>query len=186
MIKSANSSKQVLVIVGNGMVSHGLCSRLAKVKANEKYDIIVFGDEPRPAYDRVRLTSYFEGSTEKDLELADELWYRNHEITLNLSERIKTINRAKQTVVSETGRELAYDKLVLITGSKPFVPPIEGINHPGVFVYRTIEDLEAIKEYSQSTKSAAVLGGGLLGLEAAKALYDLELQTHIKCFALLS
>jgi nitrite reductase (NADH) large subunit len=182
MIAEANATSRAranLVVVGNGMAGFALCQKLVQSRASRRYRILVFGEESRPAYDRVRLTQFFSGSTPEQLLLAPRSWYEQHQIELRTGDPVIAIDRALRRVRSKRGHEAPYDWLVLATGSRPFVPPIAGTDLPGVFVYRTIEDLQAIEDYSRNVQSAAVLGGGLLGLEAAKALYDLDLTTHI-------
>ena len=154
--------KSTIIVVGNGMVGYKLCEYLVDGRAPGERRIICFGEEPRPAYDRVALTSYFSGATESDLQLADAAWYRKNGIELRTGERVAEIDRAAKTVTTSTGQTVAYDSLVLATGSAPFVPPVDGVDLPGVFVYRTIEDLDAIKAYAANSSTAAVVGGGLL------------------------
>ena len=177
------NAKQELIILGNGMVSYKFCEYIASRKGQKHFNITVFGEEPRPAYDRVNLTQFFSGQTAEDLTLAGKEWYEDHGIQLHLSDRAVEIDRKLCVVKSESGLEVPYDKLVLATGSYPFVPPVDGIDKRGVFVYRTIEDLEAIKAYAKTTKNAAVIGGGLLGLEAARALIDLGVETSVVEFS---
>lgn len=180
---AATGAKPTIVIVGNGMVSHSLCSKLVAGDSsdsdNRQFKIIVIGEENRPAYDRVHLTRYFENHSADDLLLASKDWYRSNDIDLRLGQRVVEIAPSAKTVTTSTGDMVRYDQLVLATGSHPFVPNIQGVNEEGVFVYRSIEDIAAIDQYSQKSESAAVLGGGLLGLEAAKALMDLNVKTHI-------
>lgn len=161
------------------MVGHRFCESLVSNDTTSQFEVVVFGDEPRPAYDRVQLTKYFSGSTAEDLELTGRGWYAENGIELRTGERVTRICTDEKTVETEQGARLSYDHLVLATGSYPFVPPVPGIDKAGVFVYRTIEDLDAIIEYGKTARSAAVLGGGLLGLEAAKAVKELGLDTHI-------
>ncbi len=168
-----------LVIVGNGMVAHRLCERLTELDRAARWNVVVFAEEPRPAYDRVHLSALFDGRTADDLQLASVVWYAERNITLHLGDRVVELDRAARTVVSARGRSVTYDALVLATGSAPFVPVLPGTTLPGVFVYRTIEDLDAIRAWSARAGSAAVIGGGLLGLEAAKAVHDLGLVTHV-------
>lgn len=170
-----------VIVVGNGMVGYKFCEKLRSRSQN--VEIIVYGEEPRPAYDRVHLSSYFSGSTAEDLLMAPASWYDENTITLHTSELVTGINREKKTIQTHTGRTDHYDYLVLATGSSAFVPAIEGVERDGVFVYRTIEDLNQITEYAKKVKRGAVMGGGLLGLEAAKALLDLGLETHVVEFA---
>lgn len=170
-----------LVVIGNGMVGQRLLERLAA--GHHGFSITVLAEEPRPAYDRVGLTSFFSARSPGDLSLVPEGFFEANGITLHLSERAVSIDREARTVMSSTGRVIGYDRLVLATGSIPFVPPIPGRERPQCFVYRTIEDLLAIREAARHARSGAVIGGGLLGLEAAKALLDLGLETHVVEFA---
>jgi nitrite reductase (NADH) large subunit len=170
-----------IVVVGNGMVGYKFCEKLRNRSKN--CEIIVYGEEPRPAYDRVHLSSYFSGSTAEDLLMAPLSWYEDNAITLHTGELVTEIHRYEKTIRTHTGRVDHYDYLVLATGSSAFVPTIEGVERHGVFVYRTIEDLVQITEYAKKVKRGAVMGGGLLGLEAAKALVDLGLETHVVEFA---
>ncbi|MEM6472123.1 MAG: FAD-dependent oxidoreductase [Planctomycetota bacterium] len=170
-----------LVIVGGGMSGYGLCDRLVRLGVADDYRITIIGDEPVPAYDRVNLSSYFSGRTLDDLVLASRHWYQNNGIDLQTGRRVCEIDRSAMFVVDDHGDRYAYDHLVLATGSHAFVPPIEGSDSEGVFVYRTIDDLRAIREHCRSTKASrgAVIGGGLLGLEAAQVLMDLGLAVDV-------
>jgi nitrite reductase (NADH) large subunit len=161
-----------IVIIGNGMVSYKFCEKLTGKKADQ-IEVVVFGEEIRPAYDRVHLSEFFSGKSSSDLILADEKWYADNHIKLHLGDPVQHIDRAAKTVHSFHGIIETYDYLVLATGSAAFVPPIPGVDKEGVFIYRTIEDLEMMKDYSKKAKKGAVIGGGLLGLEAAKAMLDL-------------
>src|SRR5450631_78191 len=171
-----------LVVIGNGMVGQRLLE-LLQTKKSTALDITVLCEEPRPAYDRVQLTSYFSGKSAEDLSLVPPGFFDQPGIRLMLSERAVSINRALRQIETSGGEQLEYDYLVLATGSYPFVPPIAGGKRAGCFVYRTIEDLNAIRDASLSAKRGVVIGGGLLGLEAAKALKDLGLETHVVEFA---
>jgi nitrite reductase (NADH) large subunit len=179
-----NSDVQKLVVIGNGMVGHRLLEALAEAQAsNVQYEITVLCEEPRPAYDRVQLSGFFSGKTAADLSLVKEGFFEQHDITLRLNDKAASIDRSNKVVRSSQGREIAYDKLVIATGSYPFVPPLPGSDRFHCFVYRTIEDLEAIKAAGATSKIGVVIGGGLLGLEAAKALKDLGVETHVVEFA---
>jgi len=178
----SNATKTV-VVIGNGMVGHRFCERLVEFDTDRTYSIVTFCEEPRAAYDRVNLSKYFEHRKAEKLALAEPTWYADKGITLFLGDRATEIDRAKKVVRSAQGREIPYDVIVLATGSVPFVPTVPGVEKKGVFVYRTIEDLEQIIGYGAGIKKAAVIGGGLLGLEAAKATYDLGLETHVVEFA---
>ncbi|TWT58096.1 Nitrite reductase [NAD(P)H] [Thalassoglobus neptunius] len=175
--------KQTIVVVGNGMVGLRFCEKLIEFDVDRNYHIETFCEEPRAAYDRVGLTSFFAHRDAEKLMLARMDWYRDNGVELHVGDRACEIDRKKQIVRSDRGAEISYSKVVLATGSYPFVPPVPGIDKRGVFVYRTIEDLERIIEYAKQSKSCAVIGGGLLGLEAAKAAYDLGLETHVVEFA---
>ncbi|MEO8495406.1 MAG: FAD-dependent oxidoreductase, partial [Planctomycetota bacterium] len=170
---------ETIVVVGNGMVGHRFCEKLVEFDTTKQYRVVTFCEEPRAAYDRVGLTSFFAHRDAEKLMLANLEWYRRNGIELHIGDRAHTIDRKKQRVLSDKGHEIHYDHVVFATGSYPFVPPIEGIKLRGVFVYRTIEDLRRIIAYGQHVKRAAVIGGGLLGLEAAKAAHDLDLETHV-------
>jgi nitrite reductase (NADH) large subunit len=175
--------QKTVIVIGNGMVGHRFCERLAEFDAGRAWNVVTFCEEPRPAYDRVNLTKYFEHRKADRLALSAPEWYEQNGITLFVGDRATEIDRARRVVRSAAGREVPYDAVVLATGSAPFVPPVPGIDKKGVFVYRTIEDLNAIIEYGGRITKAAVIGGGLLGLEAAKAAYDLGLETHVVEFA---
>jgi nitrite reductase (NADH) large subunit len=171
-----------LVVVGNGMVGQRLLERLT-ASGPSPFDITVVCEEPRPAYDRVQLTSFFSGKSAQDLSLVRPGFFENAGIALHVSDQVMRIDRERCQVHTSCGAVHDYDHLVLATGSYPFVPPIPGRDRPGCFAYRTIEDLEAIRLASVSAKVGVVIGGGLLGLEAAKALKDLGLDTHVVEFA---
>ncbi|APR78435.1 Nitrite reductase [NAD(P)H] large subunit protein [Minicystis rosea] len=172
--------RQTLVVIGNGMTSHALCRRLAECGVTRgELEVVVFGEEPRPAYDRVHLTDLLGGKTEADLSLAPRSWYEDRAITLHLGDPVVEIDRDECLVRSASGATVLFDRLVFATGSRPFIPPIPGVDLPGVFVYRTVTDLHAILAHASSAKRAAVIGGGLLGLEAARAVHALGLEVHI-------
>jgi nitrite reductase (NADH) large subunit len=172
-----------IVVVGHGMVGQRFLEALAERGATGRTRVVVLCEEPRPAYDRVHLTSYFEGKTPDELSLVPDGFMGQHEIELYVDDPAESVDRAARTVTARSGRTFAYDTLVLATGSYPFVPPVPGKDTPGCFVYRTIEDLLAIEEYAKTATTGAVVGGGLLGLEAAGALRGLGLDTHIVEFA---
>ena len=174
---------QTIVVIGHGMVGHRFCEKLIEYDADKRYRIVTFCEEPRAAYDRVGLTSFFASRNAQKLMLANLDWYQDQGIELHVGDRASAIDRQKRVVTSDRGLKITYDHVILATGSYPFVPPVPGIDKPGVFLYRTIDDLERMIAYSQDVKTAAVIGGGLLGLEAAKATFDLGLQTHVIEFA---
>jgi len=170
-----------VVVIGNGMVGQRfLEKRVARAGALE---VTVFCEEPRPAYDRVQLTSFFSGKTASDLSLFKKKLFEEAGITLRLNDAVQSIDLQAKTVRSARYRDVPYDKLVIATGSYPFVPPVPGRERRDCFVYRTIEDLEVITAAAARSKVGTVIGGGLLGLEAAKALKDLGLETHVVEFA---
>ncbi|MCU0469531.1 MAG: nitrite reductase large subunit NirB [Arcicella sp.] len=176
--------KQKIIVVGNGMVGYKFCEKLIAKDTTKKFELIVFGEEIRPAYDRVHLSEYFAGKTIEDLTMAPASWYAENGINLILSDPIVDIDREAKTVRSHHGLLESYDYLVMATGSGAFVPPIPGVEKDGVFVYRTIEDLDLMQTHAKKATKGAVIGGGLLGLEAAKALLDLGLQeVHVIEFA---
>jgi nitrite reductase (NADH) large subunit len=161
-----------LVVVGYGMVAHRLVEALAG-QENSGWHVTVIGEESRPAYDRVNLSAYFQDLDPERLALPAT------SADLVLGELAVRIDRDAQVVTTDAGREVPYDVLVLATGSRPFVPPIDGRDAEGSFVYRTIDDLDAIRAYAADRRVGAVVGGGLLGLEAANALRALGLETHV-------
>jgi len=165
---------KTVVIIGNGMVSHKFCEKLT-AKINN-FKLIVFGEEPIRAYDRVHLTDYFGNKTLDDLFLSKNEWYDENNIDLHLHDTILQVNTIEKYAISKSGIRQNYDYLVFATGSAAFVPPIPGVDKEGVFLYRTIEDLDQIKAYASTANKGTVIGGGLLGLEAAKALVDLGIQ----------
>ncbi|GLT13644.1 nitrite reductase large subunit NirB [Vibrio algivorus] len=183
LMSRSPSSKQNLVIVGNGMVGHHLVERLVEANATEHYTITVIGEERFVAYDRVHLSSVFSGQSHQDLLLSSEEWYQQNGIRLILGSKVTTLDTSNQRLVMDDEDVLAYDKLVLSTGSYPFVPPIEGNDREQCFVYRTLDDLTEIRQACEKSSSGAVIGGGLLGLEAANALRLLGVDTHVIEFA---
>ncbi|QOL24872.1 nitrite reductase large subunit [Thalassotalea sp. LPB0316] len=181
-----SSLKQILV-VGNGMVGHHFVEQLVQLKENTDksvtYKITVLSAEPRLAYDRVHLSEYFSGKTADDLALTNLDIYAQWGVEVKTSAKVIAIDKVQRFVTIEGGETLAYDKLVIATGSYPFVPPIKGNDQEHCLVYRTIEDLEAIQASAQVSNVGVVIGGGLLGLEAANALKQLGLETHVVEFA---
>jgi nitrite reductase (NADH) large subunit len=163
------------------MVGHRLLQRLIAGGRADRFEITVFCDEPRLAYDRVNLSKLFESGGAEKLPLVADGEYEAAGITTLVGKRATAIDRLARTVRGEGGVDVSYDVLVLATGSHPFVPPIEGRHRPGCFVYRTLEDLKAIRAWAGRPEVAAgaVIGGGLLGLEAANALRNLGLETHV-------
>ncbi len=176
-------TRRTLVVVGNGMVGHKLVETLVERGATAEWDIVTFCEESRVAYDRVGLSSFFSGTSAEELSLVEPGFYEHVGLQIHIGDAVVAIDRAKQSVQSAKGKTIFYDALVIATGSYPFVPPVIGHDLPGCFVYRTIDDLEAIRDAADGASSGAVIGGGLLGLEAANALKTLGLETHVVEFA---
>lgn len=186
------TKRQRIVVVGHGMVGHRFAQAAIERGLTETHDVLVLGEEPRAAYDRVALTSWF-GAGSDALSLLPGGEYDDPRVRLVLDSVVTEVDRAARTVTVVSPPSAAddllanpgavtvheYDVLVLATGAAPFVPPVEGRGKDGCFVYRTIEDLEAIRAASEAATSGVVIGGGLLGLEAANALVQLGLETHV-------
>lgn len=162
--------KQKLVVVGNGMAGMRTVEELLKI-APDMYDITVFGDEPYPNYNRIMLSPVLANEqTIDDIILNSREWYAEHHITLHTSARVNKIDRKARTVTAENGLTVEYDRLLLATGSKPFMLPIPGADLQGVLGYRDIKDTNDMIAAAKIHKHAVVIGGGLLGLEAANGL----------------
>ncbi|MGN9810885.1 nitrite reductase large subunit NirB [Micromonospora sp. BQ11] len=167
-----------LVVVGNGMVGQRFVDALRARDTDRRWRVTVLAEESRPAYDRVRLSAWFDGVDAEELTLHTP----DDGVDLRLGEAATAVDRVRRVVTTATG-EHPYDALVLATGSYAFVPPVDGTGLPGVFVYRTLDDLAAIREHARGRRTGAVIGGGLLGLEAANALRLLGLSTSVVEFA---
>ena len=165
-----------VVMLGNGMAAHRFCQEWVRRSGGP---LLVLGEEKVPAYDRIHLTDLFGGKLPQALELAPAVWYAQNGIDLRLGTPVTAIDREKSEVVLQSGERIGYDVLLLATGSKARRLPIPGADLPGVHVYRTLEDLEMIRQRAEFSTRTAVLGGGLLGMEAARALCDLGLRTHL-------
>ncbi len=181
MNATSSTTPLKVVVVGNGMVGHHYVEQLAA--AAMPLEITVIGGETRPAYDRVHLSEYFAGKPPEELALTTRAHYAGLGVQAVFGDRVSTIDRETKQVTTESGRRFGYDKLVLATGSYPFVPPIPGADLPGCLVYRTLDDLGYIQARAQEARVGVVVGGGLLGLEAANALKNLGLETHVVEFA---
>lgn len=177
------TAKKNLVVIGNGMVGHKFLEEIIATGAIAAWNVITFCEEPRVAYDRVNLSGYFSGKTAADLTLVTPGLYQENNINIHIGDRAIEIDRQQKVVHSANGLAINYDKLVLATGSYPFVPPIKGKESLGTFVYRTIEDLEKMSAYAKNCQTGVVIGGGLLGLECANALKNMGLKTHVVEFA---
>ncbi len=176
-------NKQKLVVIGNGMVGHHFLESLVQAGGLARFDVTVLCGEPEPAYDRVHLSEFFSGRSASDLSLVTPGFFEDNGIRLRTSARVASIDTAARSAELESGESLEYDKLVLATGSYPFVPPIPGNDGEHCFVYRTLGDLEAMRDSAANSRVGVVVGGGLLGLEAANALQNLGLDTHVVEFA---
>jgi nitrite reductase (NADH) large subunit len=177
------TAKKNLIVIGNGMVGHKFLELMIAKGATQQWNLITFCEEPRVAYDRVNLSGYFSGKTAADLSLVEPGLYQENGVQIHIGDKAVAINRKEKTVSSANGLTVAYDKIVLATGSYPFVPPIKGNDAKGTFVYRTIDDLEAMSAYAKNCKVGVVVGGGLLGLECANAIKNMGLTTHVVEFA---
>ncbi|PKG47384.1 nitrite reductase large subunit NirB [Halomonas sp. MES3-P3E] len=176
------TTPEQLIIIGNGMVGHHLVEQLVDNGALARYQVTVFGEERHRAYDRVHLSEYFSGRDADSLALCDADYYDVSGVELRSGEAVIEIDRNAQEVVTDQGR-YPYNRLVLATGSFPFVPPIPGNDRDGCLVYRTLDDLDDIRAAAENATTGVVVGGGLLGLEAANALRGLNLDTAVVEFA---
>lgn len=177
--------KKRLAIVGNGMATGRLLDELFRRNAGMRFDISVFGEEKHGCYNRILLGRILTGGTADDITLKAAGWYADRGVTYHAGTRVMRIDGPARKLHTSDDREFGYDAVVLATGSAPFVPPIDGLKDadgqpkPGAFVFRTIDDCERMRAYAQPLSSAVVLGGGLLGLEAAKSLSDLGLHVTV-------
>ncbi|MFI7241152.1 nitrite reductase large subunit NirB [Streptomyces qinglanensis] len=177
-IPQHSEAPRKLVVVGHGMVGHRLVEALDSRDAERQWEVTVLAEEGRPAYDRVALSSCFDGSDESALRLPE---HDPERIDLRLGDPVRALDREADAVLTASGERVRYDALVLATGSRPFVPPLPGSTAPGCLVYRTLDDIDAIRTAAKesTTGRGVVVGGGLLGLEAANALRLLGLTTHV-------
>ncbi|WP_163140290.1 NAD(P)/FAD-dependent oxidoreductase, partial [Arhodomonas sp. KWT] len=159
-----------LVVIGNGMAGIRTVEELLKLD-DSRYEITVFGAEPHVNYNRIMLSPVLAGEkTLSDIVLNDREWYADNGITLHTGDPVERIERGRRRIVSASGRETPYDRLLLATGSTPFVLPVPGNDLPGVVSFRDIGDVETMLEAARRHRHAVVIGGGLLGLEAANGL----------------
>ncbi|WP_309567160.1 nitrite reductase large subunit NirB, partial [Bacillus thuringiensis] len=171
--------KKHLVMIGNGMAGIRCMEEILN-QDSDLYDITIFGDEPYPNYNRIMLSHVLQGKTSiQDIMTNEYSWYEENKITLYANERVQGINRKENVIVTEKGRTLTYDKLIIATGSNAFILPIEGSALSGVTGFRTIEDTQFLINAAKKYKRAVVIGGGLLGLEAARGLIDLGMDVHV-------
>ncbi len=177
--------KKRLAIVGNGMAAGRLLDELARRNAAAVYDVTVFGEEPHGCYNRILLGRVLSGSPADEITSKPPDWYAAHGIALRAGTRVDRLDTVARRVVTADGESVPYDAAVFATGSAPFVPAIDGLRladgrpKPGVFAFRTVDDCAAMRAYARPAASAVVVGGGLLGLEAAKALCDLGLHVTV-------
>ncbi|WP_111415083.1 NAD(P)/FAD-dependent oxidoreductase [Billgrantia lactosivorans] len=175
----AAASREHLVIVGNGMAGHRLVEALL-ARPERSARITVIGAEAAPAYNRILLSPLLAGEMEREaLTLRDAEWYAEHDIELVLGERVENIDRSARRLTTDAGRELDYDRLVLATGSHPARPPVPGLELPGVHVFRDLNDADALAHAAETGRNAVVIGGGLLGLEAAEGLRKRGMQVSL-------
>ena len=178
--------KQQLVVIGNGMAGARTVEEILARGGDQQFETTIFGDEPYGNYNRILLSNVLNGSQDpRDIFLNPLEWYADHGITLNAGVRISSIDRARKIVVGSDGSETAYDKLIIATGSRPFIPPVAGLTCPdgsdkhGIFAFRTLDDCHKIAGYAVKCRRAAVIGGGLLGLEAARGLLNYGVEVHV-------
>lgn len=179
---NATHPAETLIVIGNGMVGHHFVEQLIAQGALDRYRILVYGEESRRAYDRVHLSEYLAGRDAESMAMSDAAFYERPGLSLRLGVRVQEIDRRNREIVTDEGRQ-AYDKLVLATGSFPFVPPVAGAEGTAGLVYRTLDDLDLIRAAAAGARRGVVVGGGLLGLEAANSLKTLGLEVHVVEFA---
>ncbi|UOQ48069.1 nitrite reductase large subunit NirB [Gracilibacillus caseinilyticus] len=171
--------KQKLVLIGNGMAGLKTIEHLLQENTS-LYEMTIFGSEPYTNYSRIMLSSVLQGDiTFDDITIHDWKWYEENEITLYPNETVLEINRKEQFVYTDKNRKVNYDRLIIATGSNPFILPLPGANKEGVMAFRTIDDCKQMIEASKKYKKAAVIGGGLLGLEAARGLLNLGMEVDV-------
>ncbi|HEY7208841.1 MAG TPA: nitrite reductase large subunit NirB, partial [Bryobacteraceae bacterium] len=179
-------NKQNLVVIGNGMAGARAVEEILARGGSDMFQITMFGDEPYGNYNRILLSNVLNGSQEESEIFLNPLdWYRDNNITLHAGVRAETILRKSKVVLADDGTGEAYDKLIIATGSSSFIPPIEGLYasdgsyKQGLFVFRSIDDCREIAAYAQGRGRAVVIGGGLLGLEAARGLQNFGLEVEV-------
>lgn len=171
--------RRKLVMIGNGMAGVRAVEHLLKL-APGAYEITIFGAEPHPNYNRIMLSSVLAGGADlKDIVINDWDWYKDNHIRLYAGHKVTRIDPAARKVVSHLGAEAEYDELILATGSNPFMLPLPGSDKQGVIAFRDIRDCETMLETSKQYKKAVVIGGGLLGLEAARGLLHLGMDVSV-------
>src|SRR5690606_28503992 len=176
------ATREKRIINGDGVVGHHCIEQLIALGALADTELHVFGEERQRAYDRVHLSEYFGGRDAESLALGEADFYARNGVHMHLGTPVLEIDRERKEVVTPDGR-YAYDQLILATGSYPFVPSIPGAEGNARLVYRTLDDLDAIRAAASNARRGVVVGGGLLGLEAANALKSLGLEAHVVEFA---
>lgn len=171
--------KKKLVLVGNGMAGVNCIEQLLKLAPN-RYDITIFGSEPHPNYNRILLSSVLAGDADmKDIVINERSWYAENGITLHTSHTVTGIDTAKKKVTTDQGLTAEYDELIIATGSNAFMLPVPGADKEGVIAFRDIKDCEMMMDAAKQYKKAVVIGGGLLGLEAARGLLNLNMEVTV-------
>ncbi|GMK39994.1 nitrite reductase [NAD(P)H] [Paenibacillus sp. CCS19] len=169
-------TRQKLVLIGNGMAGVRCIEEILKLRP-DAFDITIFGAEPHPNYNRIMLSKVLQGDTPMSaITINEYAWYEERGITLYTGETVTGIDTERRIVRTDRRRATAYDKLIIATGSLPFMLPLPGIDKPGVTAFRNMKDCESMVETAANYKRAAVIGGGLLGLEAARGLLNLGME----------
>ena len=175
----ATSTRERLVVIGNGMTGARFVEETLARGGGDRFDIVMFGEEPHGNYNRILLSSVLAGAHNPDDTFINNLpWYEENNIKLYSGIKAGWIDRMAQSVYAAGGISEPYDKLVIATGSSPYIPPMTNMYdedeflRPGVFSFRTLDDCKAIIDYSASARKAVVIGGGLLGLEAARVCWS--------------
>ncbi|MBY0114658.1 nitrite reductase large subunit NirB [Paenibacillus sp. FSL H8-0317] len=172
-------SRSKLVIIGNGMAGVKCVEEIIALEP-DTYEIVIYGNEPRPNYNRIMLSKVLQGEHSlQDIIINDWTWYAEHHIRLCTGETVHRIDTRGKYIETESGLKETYDVLILATGSSPFIPPIPGIDKERVMSFRTIDDCTRMSDYSKTYRKAAVIGGGLLGLEAARGLLHLGMEAVV-------
>ncbi len=183
---TTTATKQRLIVVGNGMAGARAVEEIIERGGSELFEITMFGDEPHGNYNRISLSNVLAGSEDPAGIFLNPLdWYEHNAIALHVGVRVTNIDRFAKTVTADDGATHAYDKLVVATGSRPFFPPIDGLLGDdglplsGIFGFRTIADCDAMLACARGARRVAVIGGGLLGLEAARGLLERGMEVHV-------
>ncbi len=171
--------KKKLVLVGNGMAGVRCIEEIFKIDP-EAFEITIFGSEPHPNYNRILLSTVLQGDTSiEDITLNEWDWYKQNDIQLFTGETVVKINKDRKQVYTDQERIVEYDELILATGSLPFMLPLPGADKEGVTAFRDIQDCQTMIDSAQNYKKAVVIGGGLLGLEAARGLLNLGMEVDV-------